>query len=500
MPQDVFKILKDLELKAVGLDEQTQKMQEGYFVSFRSVGLPIHKDDYDNPWDPFGGNVAAALEKARPPQDAKDPKDAEKTASDKMTEDKIALAQIGKSMKSYLNTFLLTDDKLQMNNQWSVMPSSTKVSDSWWTITTGANGIPTKLELNEAMKKAYEEATAKLMDKDDNPTPQYQKYMEYQDAYRSKVRAWNKAYANAITDPTKFQAWPREGKLYHDEADEAFDRWTSMGHKVQIEQALNILAAQGVDPAMALINRSRKRFLNSLLEFPNIGQIPYTIMLPNTWYDADNDDGWNEYGANDFHTESHYSASSTSYGGGGGFSLGLWSMSGGFSKSESQKSLQTETQNLEVNFKYCAVDIKRYWLDTSLLNLKNWFLMGDYKKNCISNGTMGQHLPGNGFEPAFLPSIVTSLILIKDLNIRWKDWKSTWETHTKSTTGNLSFGYGPFALKGNYSHHSEQRDFSADDEGEYLKSPGIQLIGYVSAINPACPAEDSSKYLTQPQG
>lgn len=153
MPQDVFKILKDLELKAVGLDEQTQKMQEGYFVSFRSVGLPIHKDDYDNPWDPFGGNVAAALEKARPPQDAKDPKDAEKTASDKMTEDKIALAQIGKSMKSYLNTFLLTDDKLQMNNQWSVMPSSTKVSDSWWTITTGANGIPTKLELNEAMKK-----------------------------------------------------------------------------------------------------------------------------------------------------------------------------------------------------------------------------------------------------------------------------------------------------------------------------------------------------------
>ena len=499
MPQDVFKILKDLELKAVGLDEQTQKMQEGYFVSFRSVGLPIHKDDYDNPFDPFGGNLARALEKAHSPQEAKDPKAAPKTASDKLTEDKIALAAVGKSMKSYLNTFLLTDDKLQMNNQWSVMPSSTKVSDSWWAITTGANGIPTKVELNEEMKEAYEKATAVLMDKDGNETPKYQKYLDYQERHRDKVKAWNKAYANAFTDPMKLQNWPREGKVYHDEADEAFDRWTSLGHKVHIEQAMNILAAQGVDPAMALINRSRKRFLNSLVEFPNIGQIPYTVMLPNTWYDPDNDDGWNEYGANDFHTESHYSASSTSYGASGGFSVGLWSASGGFSHGNAQTSLQAQTQNLEIKFKFCSVDIKRHWCDTSLLNLKNWFLMGDYKKHCISNGTMGQHLPQNGFEPAFLPSIVTSLILIKDLSIKWDDWQSTWATHTSSTSANMSFGYGPFALKGNYSRNNESRDFSADAEGEYLRSPGIQLIGYVSAINPACPAEDSSKYLTIPQ-
>ena len=42
MAQDVFKILKDLELKAVGLDPETNKMQEGYFAPFRPIGLPIH--------------------------------------------------------------------------------------------------------------------------------------------------------------------------------------------------------------------------------------------------------------------------------------------------------------------------------------------------------------------------------------------------------------------------------------------------------------------------
>ena len=79
MAQDVFKMLKDLELKAVGLDEQSKKMQEGYFVAFRSIGLPIHKQDYENPWSPLGVN----LEKDIPKTDSVDPKNAPKTGSDK---------------------------------------------------------------------------------------------------------------------------------------------------------------------------------------------------------------------------------------------------------------------------------------------------------------------------------------------------------------------------------------------------------------------------------
>jgi hypothetical protein len=38
---DVYKILKDLEMKAVGVDPESQAMPEGYFASFRNVGLPI---------------------------------------------------------------------------------------------------------------------------------------------------------------------------------------------------------------------------------------------------------------------------------------------------------------------------------------------------------------------------------------------------------------------------------------------------------------------------
>lgn len=489
---DVFKILKDLELRAVGLDPESNKMQEGYFVSFRSVGLPITKNDFKDPWSPLGTN----LEKNIPATPPADPNTAPKTGSAGMDENSIFASKIAASQQAYLNTFLLTDDKLRMNSQYTPIPSTSKVSDTWYAIITGANGIPTDSELNPTMKKAYDDAKAKLMDKDGNPTPHYQAYMNYQDEYKSKVRTWQRAYAAVFSDPMKLQHWPLEGRGYHDDADEAMDRWNGLGFKSEIETAIATLAAQGMDPAIALIARAKKKFINSLNEFQSVGQIPYTIMIPRTWYDKSNDDGWTQYSSTEFHTEAHYKGSSTSYGGGGGFSLGFFSVGGGFDHAEDRKELKSQTKNVEVTFQYCAVDIKRPWLDSSLLNLKNWFLMGDYKAGCISKGNFGQELPKNkNEEHTFLPSVVTSLILIKDLSIKWDNWQSEWASMSKTTSGGLSVGYGPFAVSGHYSHHQEKRDFEADHSGESLRVEGIQLVGYVSEIIPFSPAVDSSKYL-----
>jgi hypothetical protein len=495
---DVFKMLKDLELKAVGLDPQTNKMQEGYFVSFRPIGLPIHKEDFANPYTPLGGNTNINRPTPTPTNTpGVDPATvAAVSASKNLDDNKIAVANIAKSMQSYLNTFLLLDDKLVMNNDYAVIPGSSKINDSWFAIINGANGIPSNLELNADIKAAYEKATAMLMDKDGNPTPHYESYMKYEDEYKSKVKAKNKQYANAFTDPAKLQMWPIEGKTYQDDVEEAWDRWSSFGFKVEIEKAIATLAAQGTDPAILLIARAKKRYQNSLLQFEGIGEIPYTVCLPNTWYDKDNDDGWNEYTSNDFHTESHYQASGTSYGASVGVSVGLWSCGGGFEHSEEKQAQQSNSSDVSISFNYCIVDIKREWLDTSLLNLKNWFIVGDYKKNTISDGTMGQHVPANK-ENTFLPSIPVSIILVKDVKLSWATWKSDFAAAQSSTGGSVSVGYGPFTASAHYSHHNENRDFSADTDGESLNIPGIQLLGYVSAINPPCPAHDSSEFMVK---
>ena len=243
-------------------------------------------------------------------------------------------------------------------------------------VITGANGIPTESTLSPELQAAYDAAQALLTDKDDNPTPHYQSYLDREEAYKDKVKAYNRAYANAMTDPTRLQNWPRDGVLYQQDVDEAFDQWTSFGHKEEIEKAIATLAAQGTDPAIALISRAKKRFQNSLVNFPNIGDVPYTFMLPESWYDADDDDGWTTYTSTEAHTESHFSSSTTSYGGSAGINVGFWSASGGFESDSQRQDLNWDSSDLEISFSYCAVDIVRPWLDTSLLNLQNWSSWG----------------------------------------------------------------------------------------------------------------------------
>jgi hypothetical protein len=485
---DVFKMLKDLELKAVGLDEKANKMQEGYFVAFRNIGLPIHPDDYTNPWSPQGANLA----KDMPP--AADPKTAPTTGSGQIDTSKAFTANIAKSQQAYLSTYAVVDNKLQMNNEWSVMPGSSKLADTWFAIMTGANGIPPTTVLNDAMKQAYADATAKLMDKDGNVMPHYQAYMDRQDAWSQKIKARNRAYSAAMTDPMKLQQWPQDGVPYQDDVDQAWDRWMSLGFKVEIENAISILAAQGTDPAIALVARAKKKFANSLFEFSGYGEIPYTAFNPRSWYDADNDDGWTDYTSTDFHSQSHYSASQTAYGGGGSFNVGLWSGGASFEHSDSQANSNFQMSNVDISFKYAIVDIDRPWLDTSLLNLGNWFLVGDYKKNCISTGLMSQQKPGDGTEPLFLPSVITSLILIKDVHIKWDNWQSQWAAHTESNSASASVGCMFFSASAHYSHATQSRDFSCDATGEDLWIHGIQIVGYVSQIMPACPQKNSSDY------
>ena len=68
---------------------------------------------------------------------------------------------------------------------------------------------------------------------------------------------------------------------------------------------------------------------------------------------------------------------------------------------------------------------------------------------------MQQELPADrGKEPVFLPSVVTTLVLIKDLNLHWGSWKGDMASQESHVSGGGSIGYGPFAVSGHYSHGS----------------------------------------------
>lgn len=491
---DPFKILKDLELKATGLDPDTMKQQEGYFVAFRDIGLPIRKEDFIDPWSPNRRAVVSL-----PPNT--DPKDAANSGGqaagldpEKVYDDAL-LTEINRSQRAFINTHMITDVKLQMSPRYTVMPGASGVFDSWWAIVTGAQGIPGELELSPEILEAYKKAEALLQDEEGEATPRYEKYLQFADEYDSALTDYNLEFADAVTDPDKLAMWPMTGNLLRKKVDRAFDRWTALGNKEKIESALATLAAQGQDPAIALIGRAKKDLASNLFDFPGVGPLPITTILPTNWANERDDRGWNTYTKTDFHSETHYSESSTSIQASAGINLGFWSAGGGLDKSDAKQHLDFQTDNLEISFSYMVADVHNAVVKPTLLNLKSWFLFGDYPKHTISNGQMGQQMPTNGNEPVFLPSMITGLILVKDLRIKWDNWKSQWDSKTSSLSTNACVGFGPFAVKGSYGSKEHSFDASTDRESEGLVTEGIQLVGYVSQIMPASPGVDSKDHM-----
>lgn len=501
MPADVFKMLKDLEYKAVGMDPASKQVPEGFFVSFRPIGLPIPEEDYRNPWSPTGANLKATLASVPKPDAAPAPATTDAgevtpvSASAQLDRNQIIAAGIGADMMAYLNTFMLTDDKLVMSEDYRVMPSAGKVNDTWYAIVNGANGIPSDLEVNDVIKKALADAKAVLMTADDAPTAHYEAYARYEEEYEDAVKERNRAYANAFSDPMMLQMWPIQGKIYQDDVDQAWDKWQGFGFKAEIERALAVLAAQGADPAILLIARAKHKYENSLVNIPNVGNIPYTFMSPNKWYGL-NGDGWNWYTQSTFHSESHASGTNSRTSGSAGISAGFFTIGGGGSTSTERSNLDIKTENLNIDFEYTMVDIKRPWLDTTLLNLSNWFLVGDYPAACISDGTYGQQMKVDGKdEMLFLPSVVTSLVLVRNLKISFGDSDRHRDTFEKATGGSGRLGFGPFFIGGGHSEGEKRKNTSFNHNYEGLKIEGVQLIGYVSTIIPASPKKASKDYM-----
>jgi hypothetical protein len=497
---DVMKVLSDLKYKAVGVDPNTKKLPEGYFVSFRPIGLPIPEEDFKNPWTPTGSNLKDILA-SKPKNGAattagQDPATIQAASASKQLDDmQFLTANIGASMQAYLQTFILTDSKLVMDDTFRVAPGTSKVNDSWYAIINGANGIAPDLELNDDLKKSVDKAHAVLMDKDGNSTPHYEKYLEYRDGYQTAVRTRDKQYANALSDPLKLQSWPMQGKTYQDDVDFAWDQWQSFGFKQEIEEAIAVLASQGIDPAILLIARAKHKYENSLINIPSVGNIPYTFMSPSKWYSANGADGWNSYSQSDFHSEVHYDSKTTHTDAGGGFSVGFFSVGGGGSADSTRTSLNIETESLSIEFEYATADIQRPWLDTTLLNLDNWFLVGDYPASCISDGTFNQQFKQNNpTEMLFLPSVVTSFILARNVVIKWNKKQTDIDTLRTASSGGGSIGFGPFSVHANHSETHSKSDFTFDDNSQGIVIEGVQLIGYVSTIMPGSPKKNGKDF------
>src|SRR5690606_11884256 len=229
------------------------------------------------------------------------------------------------------------------------------------------------------------------------------------------------------------------------------DEWSALGNKQFIEEALDNLAAMGVDASARMIASAKKKF--EMYKVATRGVIPvessYVEMFPSNW--ADNSvEGWTEYSYDYSKQTTVTSQEKTSFQGKAGVRLGFWSFKANAERNEEKFDEDFTSEKLKIRFNYALVEINRPWLDSLLFDLGNWFLIGDYPKGSISNGQMSQIYPDTR-AATWLPIIPQYVFVVKNLVIETEDIHNTYNSLVTKTSGGGGFGFGPFNLSGAYS-------------------------------------------------
>lgn len=148
-----------------------------------------------------------------------------------------------------------------------------------------------------------------------------------------------------------------------------------------------------------------------------------------------------------------------------------------------RQPIAQDSVNIRVRFKFARVTARRMWLDPSLFSLSGWSMAGRHR-NGLSTGTM----TGN---TGIFPLIPNVLILARDLQIS-ATWSQSDVAFIRERLAQKDLSFGPFALSGQYQlpRAKAATVAQATFDGVNINAPGLQIIGWMSNLVPACPPLD----------
>jgi hypothetical protein len=154
---------------------------------------------------------------------------------------------------------------------------------------------------------------------------------------------------------------------------------------------------------------------------------------------------------------------------------------GSVSRSTSSVDIESSTTDIEIKFKLGRIEIRRPWLNPSILTLDGWSVPGRVKDS-YSNGKNDESNQG------IFPLLPTAFLIARDIEIT-ANWGTTdYRRAESSTSASAGVGWGPFTLSGSYNSGQTDITFQSEFDGRTIKVPGIQIIGWFSTVVPKSPA------------
>lgn len=390
-----------------------------------------------------------------------------------------------------LQNFSTLVDKLLSINPISSQNGQTLSEIYKLTVTAGVTPPPEDPEAKRRYEEAYNFLNVDGTDYDDSGKPITVKVESpIYTNYKRKMKAYNDALTDLISKyftldmkkPEDQRQWSLLGPRYISAADSAYNDWTN-AHKAKVEDMLAI-------ESQYINNQVGRVFQEAGLQFgkykradvfdPNNSYWP-AYAIPANWFAPGAADTWTSVTLDSKTLKVSEHSDFSKISAGGDARWGMWHVGGSFDKEDSHESMNKETTNLTVSFKFTRVQINRPWYNHLLYSIKGWSLGNAYKKGGLSNGLRDQPL-----DTPF-PLLPTSFIAVRDLEIKADFAKEESEMITSKLKTKASFGWGPFSISGGYEHGSSDKKYASSFDGKTIKNNGLQIIGWISTVVPECP-------------
>jgi hypothetical protein len=301
------------------------------------------------------------------------------------------------------------------------------------------------------------------------------KYREKMLAYFGEAMAYNTMRISALAgqDEQAVHQFAINAPLMQLKVRAAENDWIGNGFRDEYDRLNAAIAAVEGRSFALLKQRYKEDFFRSLLTSPASGaNFLYTAPAPADF--ARSESGWSEFYFNSGSYKSNHKFTSSQTSGGGGLSLGLFTIGGGggVSKSRSERKINSETFSLR--FKMARVPIYRPGFNLAFIKSGFWRFdqqNQEYKNTLMSDGGN----PPRGL----MPAITTDLVFVQDLHLDFGEYNSQFESESKEASGRGGVSYGPFFMGGRHSNSRDESNYEAHWTSQGLHIEGLQLMGFL---------------------
>ncbi|MFG3518573.1 hypothetical protein [Streptomyces bobili] len=305
----------------------------------------------------------------------------------------------------------------------------------------------------------------------------YKSYMQLYYLAALNYNAKRIAAQAATGEPGKLAVadWSNNAEIYRLLVSSAMDDWTSSGYRNEVEE-INAYISQTTEKSMLLWKQNLERYYSeAIVNALGPGQrFAYTTVVPGNFATSP---GWTNYHMYHQMVDSSTASSQTNWSAGAGLGWGLWNASGGVTSSSSNYSQNFQVNDFSLSFSMTQVQIVRPWFYPEFLENRGWTLRK-------GEGWNYDEMPSDGARPPSGRFIGYPLqaLFVKDVTIRSSQFTQAFTAYASSVGANASVGWGPFVLKGSYSHSESGNHFHSESDGAAITVPGMQIIGFVNHL------------------